>query len=90
MIPAVEVLLGTPRVRELLREGKTRDLDKALVESSEFYGTQTFNQSLRGLMDAGLITVEDALAASDNPEELRLAMRGISKGTDRKFTMNRG
>lgn len=89
MIPAVEVLLGTPRVRELLREGKTRELDKALVEGAEFYGTQTFNQSLRSLMDVGLISVEDALAASDNPEELKLAMRGISKGNERKFTINR-
>jgi twitching motility protein PilT len=79
-VPAVEVLLGTPTVKELLLEGRTRDLSKVLDEGHEHYGTQTFNQSLRGLVADGLIEYDDALAAADNPDELALAMRGISKG----------
>ena len=79
-VPAVEVMLGTPTVKELLLEGKTRDLAKAVEDGNAHYGSQTFNQSLRGLVEEGLIDYEDALAAADSPEELKLAMRGISKG----------
>jgi twitching motility protein PilT len=79
-VPAVEILLGTPTVKELLLEGKTRDLASALEEGHAHYGSQSFNQSLRGLVEEGLIDYEDALAAADSPEELKLVMRGISKG----------
>jgi twitching motility protein PilT len=89
MIPAVELLLGSPRVRELLREGKTRELDKALTESAEYYGTQTFNMSLKAHIDAGRISVDDALAASDNPDDLKLALRGVTKGSDRGLAITR-
>jgi twitching motility protein PilT len=81
MIPAVELLLATPRVREILHEGKTRDLDKALTEGGEYWGTQTFNMSLKDLHERGLIALDDALAASDSPDDLRLALRGVVRGT---------
>lgn len=80
LIPAVEILLSTPTIRELLHEGKTRELHKALQEGS-YYGTQTFNQSLKVLYTQGLITMEDAFAAADNPDELKLELRGIIRGT---------
>jgi twitching motility protein PilT len=79
-VPAVEIMIATPSVKELLAEGKTRDLPKALHEGHAHYGSQTFNQSLRGLVHEGLVEFEDALAAADNPDELTLEMRGISKG----------
>jgi len=79
-VPAIEVMLGTPTVRDLLFEGKTRELHKAIYEGSHYYGSQTFNQSLRSLYKSGLITYEDAMAAADNPDELKLELRGISKG----------
>ncbi len=89
MIPAVEVLQASPRTREILREGKTRELEKALVEGAEYYGTQTFNMSLKDHLDHGRITLDDALAASDNPDDLKLAMRGVKRGIDRKLTIER-
>ncbi|MEZ5989834.1 MAG: PilT/PilU family type 4a pilus ATPase [Planctomycetota bacterium] len=79
-MPAVELLINTPTVRDFLQEGKTRSLPKALEEGT-YYGTMTFNQSLVRLFEAGNITYEDALANSDNPDELKLQMRGISRGT---------
>ena len=54
-------------------------LPKALEEGA-YYGTMTFNQSLIRLFEAGNISLEDALAASDNPDELKLQMRGITQG----------
>ena len=79
-VPAVEILLGTPTVKELLLEGRTREIPKALDEGRQQYGSQTFNQSLRQLVADGLIEYDDALSAADNPDELTLEMRGISKG----------
>jgi Tfp pilus assembly ATPase PilU len=40
----------------------------------------TFNQSLIRLFQAGNISLEDALAASDNPDDLKMQMRGITQG----------
>ena len=54
-------------------------LPKALSEGS-YYGTMTFNQSLIRLFEDGNISLEDALSASDNPDELQLQMRGITAG----------
>ncbi len=79
-IPACEILLGTPSVREMLNEGKTRELPKAIYEGHDYFGTMTFNQSLVRLIRQGDISLEDGMAASDNPGELKLEMRGISKG----------
>jgi twitching motility protein PilT len=79
MVPAVELLMNTPTVREMIEHGQTRSLPKALAEGS-YYGTMTFNQSLIRLFEAGNITLEDALASSDNPDELKMQMRGITRG----------
>ncbi|MDH3592072.1 MAG: PilT/PilU family type 4a pilus ATPase, partial [Planctomycetota bacterium] len=80
-VPAVEILLATPTIRDLLYEGKTRELHKAIYEGMHYYGTQTFQQSITYLYREGVITYEDALSASDNPDELKLELRGITKGS---------
>tara|TARA_R110002072_G_scaffold299403_3_gene474913 strand:- start:53835 stop:54929 length:1095 start_codon:yes stop_codon:yes gene_type:complete len=79
MVPAVELMINTPTVRDLLEQGETRMLPKALAEGS-YYGTMTFNQSLIRLFQAGNISLEDALGASDNPDDLKMQMRGITQG----------
>ena len=66
-------------MRDLLQSGNTRNLPTALAEGS-YYGTMTFNQSLIRLFEAGNISLDDALAASDSPDELKMQMRGISTG----------
>ena len=81
MVPAVELLMATPRVKELVFEGKTLELEKALVEGQEYYGTQTFNMSLKILYENTMVSLEDALAASDNPDDLKLSIRGIETGS---------
>jgi Tfp pilus assembly ATPase PilU len=79
-VPAVEIMLNTPTIREVLYEGRTRDLHKAIYEGAHYYGTQTFHQSLLYLYRDGFISYEDAMAAADNPDELKLELRGITKG----------
>jgi twitching motility protein PilT len=89
MVPAIELLMSTPRTREILREGKTRELEKSLVEGAEYYGSQTFNMSLLAHLNAGRISLDDALNASDNPDDLKLVLRGVTKGADRKLKLER-
>ena len=79
MVPAVELMINTPTVRDLLEKGETRMLPKVLAEGG-YYGTMTFNQSLIRLFQAGNISLEDALGASDNPDDLKMQMRGITQG----------
>jgi twitching motility protein PilT len=79
MVPACELLLSTPRVRELLYEGQVNELSR-VVEAGVEEGLLSFNQSLRLLVQQDFVELEVALAASDRPEELLLALRGYSKG----------
>jgi twitching motility protein PilT len=85
-VPAVEVLLGTPTVKEMVLEGRTRELPEALDDGHAYYGSQTFTQSLVQLVQDGLIEVEDAMAYADSPDELKLALRGITKGAAARET----
>ena len=79
MVPAVELLLSTPRVRELLYQGEVTELSR-VVEAGAEEGLISFNHSLRHLVNQDMVELDVALAASDRPEELLLALRGYSKG----------
>jgi twitching motility protein PilT len=77
-VPAIEIMMATPTIRELLVQGKSGELYKA-TKQGKYFGCMTFNQSLKALLDSDLITVEDAINNADSPEELRLELRGISR-----------
>ena len=69
MVGAFEVLVATPAVRNLIKEGKTYQLRNALITGSRD-GMITLEQSLSGLVQAGLITLDDAQARSLYPREI--------------------
>ena len=69
-VPAIEILVESPTVKELLHEGKTHELYGALKEGG-YYGCQTFNHSLKVLYQDDLVTLDNAMAASDFPDELK-------------------
>ena len=77
---ALEIMTGTPAVRHLIREGKTHMLPNAIQSGAED-GMISFDQSLRDLYLQGLISLEYAMAAAFNPEELE---RLISSSTRKK------
>src|ERR671924_263486 len=70
---AAEVLVPTPAVRNLIREGKTHQLYSAL-QTGATHGMQTMDASLADLVRRSLITRELAEARSSSPEELRRLM----------------
>jgi twitching motility protein PilT len=72
-VVAAEVLVPTPAVRNLIREGKTHQIYSALQTGSQF-GMQTMDTSLAQLVREHKITRELAEARSSTPEELRRLM----------------
>ncbi|MDP6368652.1 MAG: PilT/PilU family type 4a pilus ATPase [Planctomycetota bacterium] len=85
-IPAWELMVPSPTSRQLLEEGDTPGLE-ALLDARRDPGQASFNRCLEDLVAAGRITPETALAASDRPGELQLAMRGLKGGQE---TVHRG
>lgn len=59
MVPAVEVLLGTPAVRNMIREGKTHQI-QSMIETGARYGMQTLDSALDRLVQRGAIEPEEA------------------------------
>ena len=82
-VPAVEVLLGTARVRECIDDkDKTKQIRDAIAQGFVTYGMQTFDQSLMKLFTSKLITYEEALRQSSNPDDFALKVSGISSTSD--------
>ncbi|MFH1259909.1 MAG: type IV pilus twitching motility protein PilT [Elusimicrobiota bacterium] len=75
-VPAVEVLVASPLVRKLIEENSLTEISNVIKQGS-YYGMQNFNQALLKLTNQNLVTLEEALSAASNPEELMLAIRGI-------------
>ncbi|MCL6624125.1 MAG: PilT/PilU family type 4a pilus ATPase, partial [Fimbriimonadales bacterium] len=69
-IPAVEVMIATPAIRNLIRENKTHQIP-SMIQTSAAYGMQTMDQNLRDLYIRGFITYEEALSHAINVEELK-------------------
>jgi twitching motility protein PilT len=85
-VPAVEVMVNTPTIREYILDADKVSLLGALVaEGVTQYGMQTFDQSVLHLLREGLITEEEALKNCSNPNELGLKLKGISATSDRMW-----
>lgn len=79
-IPATEVLINTPMIRDLLRRGQVHEIKEAMEKSLE-PGTQTFDMCLFNMAKQGMITEEEALNASDARDGLALRFR-LSEGAN--------
>jgi len=68
---AIEILLGTPRVQDLIKNGKVEEI-KEVMEKYEQQGMRTFDSALYHLYREGKITLEEALKNADSANNLRL------------------
>jgi twitching motility protein PilT len=81
MIPAVEILVNTARVKELIADPKrTREIRDAITTGRNPYGMISFDQSLTELVQRHVITYDEALANASNPDDFALFFRGFNKG----------
>lgn len=77
---ALEILLGTPLIADLIRDGRLGEI-KEIMKQSTNLGMQTFDQALFDLFQAGVISYEDALKHADSQNEVRLKIRLAKGGT---------
>lgn len=80
-VPAVEILINTPLMADLIFKGQVHDM-KSLIAKSTEQGMQTFDQSLFDLFERNLITYEDALRNADSVNDLRLRIKLESNRVD--------
>ncbi len=73
-VAAAEILIATPAVRNIIREGKTHQLDAVIQTGAEF-GMQSMDKQLVQLVHSGTITYDDARSFAVDPDELDRLMR---------------
>jgi twitching motility protein PilT len=72
-------LVSTGLIRDyIINEEKTYLIREAIANGSSQYGMQTFDQSLFALLQAGRITLEEAIHNATNADEFRLLVSGIT------------
>jgi twitching motility protein PilU len=81
-LPAIEVMLNTPLMTDLIFKGEVHEM-KTLIAKSNEAGMQTFDQSLYDLYEAKKITFEDALRNADSVNDIRLRIK-LESDTARK------
>jgi twitching motility protein PilT len=75
-LPAVEILRVTRTIRECIRTGgRLADIPDMIKKGRDLYSMQLFDQHLLDLVNTGLISMETAIYASSNPEELERNLR---------------
>jgi len=85
-VPAVEVMINTETIHDyILDPVKTVMINQAIAEGVAQYGMQSFDQSLMGLLQKDLISLEAALSNASNPTEFELRIKGIHATSDAKW-----
>ena len=82
---AVEILLGTPLVQELIHKGNVHEI-KQVMNKSENLGMQTFDGALYRLYKDGRIDLDEAMRNADSPNNLRLRINLSDKQPAEKKT----
>jgi twitching motility protein PilT len=77
-IPAYEIMLLTPTISRLIREGKVWEMAR-FIDEGKVFGMQSFTQSLVKLVKENKISQETAANFSDNKDEFILALKGIKR-----------
>jgi len=82
-VPAIEVLVASARIRECISDkDKTKEIHDSITKGFTTYGMQSFDQSLMTLYRKNLISFEEALRQSSNPDDFKLKVSGISSTSE--------
>lgn len=80
-IAPMEIMIASPRVKDLIYEGDINQLRDAIKTSKDYYGMRTMNQHLAELVKEEIISKDVALETSDRPDDLKLILKGVQTGT---------
>jgi len=76
LVPTIEIMISNPSVRKLIREERDNELVN-VIRASYDAGMIDFTEHLRRLVETGFIDHETAYTAAPNPDELKMALKGI-------------
>ena len=79
--PALEILINTPMIREMIRRGEVNKLKEAM-ETSLDDGMQTFDTALYNMYKKDIITLEETLQNADSPQGLKVKISLSQNGED--------
>ena len=82
-IAALEVLVRTARIEQLIAENRDIEIPDTIAEGKELYRSQTFDQGILDLYLSGTISREDALAYATSASDLKLRMEGMAGTIDK-------
>jgi twitching motility protein PilT len=81
--PAVEIMISTAFIRDcIVDKDKAHLIHGAIAAGTSQYGMQTFDQSIFGLFEQGLVSYEEALRWASNIDEFKLRVQGISSTSE--------
>lgn len=86
LVPAVEIMINSPRVREMIEDPKNTAGIQQAIEEGAAYGMQSFDQSLMELLNKDLITYEEALLHCARPEDFRIRVEGFTAMDGKKWS----
>jgi len=75
-VPTVEIMISNPPIRKLIREERDNEIIN-VIRASYDAGMVDFTEHLRELVEKGFIDHETAYEAAPNPDELKMALKGI-------------
>jgi twitching motility protein PilT len=78
-VPACEVMVKSPAIEDYILRNELEKIPEAIENSSNYYKMQTMNKALHDMIIRGVITQEEALKTTNNPDELKLRLSGIAR-----------
>jgi twitching motility protein PilT len=86
MVPAMEVLINNSRIADMIADSsRTSGIRQAMEESQNVWGMCTFDQYLMAMIEQKLITYEEALKCSTNPENFAIRFSGVQQMDGKKW-----
>ncbi len=82
---ALEVLVKTSRIEQLILENRDIEIRDAIEEGKEIYGSQSFDQAILDLYNEGRISQEKAFEYATSPSDLKLKMEGLGVSSNEEY-----
>ena len=77
-VAALEVMVKTPRIEQLILEKRDTEIRDAIEEGKEIYGSQSFDQAILDIWKEGTISAKEAFLYATSPADLKLRMEGLA------------
>ncbi len=78
-VAATEVMIKSPAIEQYILKNELAAIPDAIASSNNYYKMQTMNRALLKLVRSGTVSADEALRASNHPEDLKLALGGVSR-----------